>query len=142
MTTLRNTLAALLAALAGWLAVPAVPSASSLEPARCAGAVAVAYAALAREVTPPAPPAPPAPEAPCGGKCQGGTFRPDGRIPMTCPQDCPCGCRKTNHPAKPDSSPAPAKRCARCLDTGAIMGSDGVIRPCRACCAGGVCPTR
>ena len=140
MNAIRTTIAALLAALAGWLAVPAVPSASSLEPARCAGAVAVAYATLAREVTPPAPPAPPTPEAPCGGKCSGGTFRPDGRIPMQCPKDCPCGCKRTNRPEKLDSSPA--KRCATCLDTGAIMGIDGVIRPCRACCAGGACPTR
>jgi len=47
MNTLRNTAAALLLALAGWLAVPVPPTAADIEPARCAGAVAVAYAALA-----------------------------------------------------------------------------------------------
>lgn len=132
MNQFRTTAAAALATLAGWLVVPAPPTAADTEPARCAGAVAVAYAALAREVTPPAPPTPPKPEAPCGGKCQGGTFRPDGRIPMQCPADCPCGCRKA----------AAAKRCATCLDTLKIMGLDGVIRPCRACCASGTCPVR
>jgi hypothetical protein len=132
MTTLRNTAAAILLALAGWLAVPTPPTAADLEPARCAGAVAVAYAALAREVTPPAPPTPPAPEAPCGGKCSGGTFKPDGRIPMECPADCPCGCKKAKA----------AARCQTCLDTRLIQGADLVIRPCRACCPSGTCPTR
>lgn len=138
MSTLRNTAAALLLAIAGWLSVPAPPTAADTEPARCTGAVAVAYAALAREVTPPAPPAPPKPEAPCGGKCSNGTFRPDGRIPMQCPADCPCGCRRANHPEKLDSSP----RCGVCLDTRFVQGSDLVIRPCRACCPSGTCPTR
>jgi hypothetical protein len=132
MTTLRNTAAAILLALAGWLAVPTPPTAADLEPARCAGAVAVAYTALARDVTPPAPPTPPAPEAPCGGKCSGGTFRPDGRIPMNCPADCPCGCRKSKA----------ATKCPTCLDTRLVQGSDLVIRPCRACCPSGTCPAR
>jgi hypothetical protein len=132
MTTLRNTAAAILLALAGWLAVPTPPTAADLEPARCAGAVAVAYAALAREVTPPAPPTPPAPEAPCGGKCSGGTFKPDGRIPMNCPSDCPCGCRRAKA----------ATKCGTCLDNKYIMGTDGVIRPCRSCCPDGKCPLR
>jgi hypothetical protein len=137
MNAIRNTAAAILLALAGWLAVPTPPTAADIEPARCAGAVEVAYAALAREVTPPAPPTPPAPEAPCGGKCSGGTFKPDGRIPMECPADCPCGCR-ANRPGKLDSSP----RCGTCLGTRLVQGADLVIRPCRSCCPSGTCPAR
>jgi len=132
MNTLRNTAAALLLALAGWLAVPTPPTAADTEPARCAGAVAVAYAALAPQVTPPAPPTPPAPEAPCGGKCSNGTFKPDGRIPMECPKDCPCGCRRAKA----------ATKCSACLDNKYIMATDGVIRPCRSCCPDGKCPLR
>jgi hypothetical protein len=142
MSTIRNTLASLLLVLAGWLSAPPAVPAIDAEPARCAAAVAVAYATLAGDapapVPPPAPPTPPAPEAPCGGKCSGGTFRPDGRIPMQCPSDCPCGCRRANSPGKPHSSP----KCKVCLDNKYIMGADGVIRQCRSCCPDGKCPLR
>ena len=132
MTAIRNTLAALLLALAGWLAVPPSAPAIDAERARCDAAVAVAYAALATDVPDPPAPTPPAPEAPCGGRCNSGVYRPDGRIEARCGKDCPCGCQK----------PKAAAKCAKCLDTGAIMGTDGVVRPCRACCASGTCPTR
>ena len=132
MTTLRNTLAAILLALAGWLAVPPSAPAIDAEPARCAAAVAVAYAALAADVPDPPAPTPPAPEAPCGGRCTSGVYRPDGRIEARCGKDCPCGCQRAKAAAK----------CPKCLDTKAIMGTDGVVRPCRACCASGTCPTR
>jgi hypothetical protein len=142
MTQVRQTLATILLALAGLLSPPPAAPAIDAEPARCAAAVAVAYSALAGDapapVPPPAPPAPPAPESPCGGKCSGGTFRPDGRIPMQCPSDCPCGCRRANSPGKPDSSP----KCKVCLDNKHIMGADGVIRQCRSCCPDGKCPLR
>ena len=133
MTTLRNTLAALLLALAGWLAVPPSAPAIDAEPARCAAAVAVAYAALAADVPDPPAPTPPTPEAPCGGKCNAGIYKPDGRIEAKCGRDCPCGCQAKKAAAK----------CSSCLDTRAVMGADGIIRPCRACsCASGACPTR
>jgi hypothetical protein len=137
MSTIRNTLASLLLAVAGWLSAPLAAPAIDAEPARCAAAVAVAYAALAGDapapVPPPAPPTPPAPEAPCGKTCSNGVYKPDGRIPMQCPSDCPCGCRR----------PKAAVKCQSCLDTRSVMGADGVIRPCRVCsCASGSCPTR
>lgn len=135
MTALRNTLAAILLALAGWLAVPPDSPAIDAEPARCAAAVAVAYAALAAEApapVPPEPPKPPKPEAPCGGKCANGVYKPDGRIEARCGRDCPCGCQSKKAAAK----------CGACLDTGNVMGTDGVVRPCRACCASGSCPAR
>ena len=131
MSQIRNTLAAILLALAGWLAVPAAVPAIDAERARCDAAVAVAYAALAAEAPAPTPPAP-GPEAPCGGKCNAGVYKPDGRIEARCGKDCPCGCQR----------PRAAAKCSRCLDTGNVMGTDGVVRPCRACCASGACPTR
>ena len=128
---MRDRLAALVAAVAGLLAAPA--AVVDIEPARCAGAVAVAYASLAADVAP--TPDPPKPEPPCGGKCTNGVYKPDGRIEARCGKDCPCGCQR----------PKAAAKCAKCLDTGAIMGTDGVVRPCsscRACCASGTCPAR
>jgi hypothetical protein len=141
MTAVRQTLAAILLAVAGWLSAPPAVPAIDAEPARCAAAVAVAYAALAGDapapVPPPTPPPPPTPESPCGGKCSGGVYKPDGRIEARCGKDCPCGCR-ANRPEKLDSSP----RCGTCLDNKHIMGTDGVIRPCRLCCPDGKCPLR
>ena len=134
MTALRNTLAALLLALAGWLAVPPSAPAIDAERARCDAAVAVAYAALAADVPDPPAPTPPAPEAPCGGRCTSGVYLPDGRIEARCGKDCPCGCQR----------PKAAAKCSRCLDTGNVMGTDGVVRPCSSCrnCTSGTCPTR
>ncbi len=132
MTALRNTLAALLLALAGWLAVPPSSPAIDAEPARCAAAVAVAYAALATDVPDPPAPTPPAPEAPCGGRCSSGVYRPDGRIEARCGRDCPCGCQRKQAAAK----------CGACLDTGYTMAADGIVRPCSRCCRGGTCPTQ
>lgn len=132
MTNLRNTLAAALLALAGWLAVPAAVPAIGTERARCDAAVAVAYAALAAEAPAPTPPEPPKPEAPCGGKCANGVYKPDGRIEARCGKDCPCGCQR----------PKAAAKCPRCLDTRATMGTDGVVRRCSSCCTDGACPTR
>jgi hypothetical protein len=133
MIQVRNTLAAILLALAGWLSAPPSAPAIDAEPARCAAAVAVAYAALAGDAPTPVPPTPPTPEAPCGGKCNSGVYRPDGRIEARCGKDCPCGCQR----------PKAAAKCGSCLDTRSVMGADGVIRPCRVCsCASGSCPTR
>ena len=63
-------------------------------------AVAAAYASLAPETAPTPPPAPA--KCGCGGKCQGGVYKPDGRIEMKCEGNCGCGCRKqsTFPPAK------------------------------------------
>jgi hypothetical protein len=73
---------------------PAAPAPLDREPPRAAAAVAAAYASLAPEVAPTPPPAPAPGKCGCGGKCQGGIYRPDGRIEMRCEKDCPCGCRK------------------------------------------------
>lgn len=80
-------------ALLAWLAaMSADPAEIDREPPRAAAAVAAAYASLTPgEESPPAPPAPAA--CACGGKCQNGIYRPDGRIEMRCEQDCPCKCR-------------------------------------------------
>ena len=131
MTTFRNTLAALLLAIAGWLAVPPSAPAIDAERARCDAAVAVAYAALATDAPAPVPPPAPGPEAPCGGKCNAGVYKPDGRIEAKCGKDCPCGCQK----------PKTAAKCPKCLDTGNVMGTDGVVRPCLSCrtCTSGTC---
>jgi len=127
---MRERLAAIVAALAGLLAAPAIVV--DLEPARCVGAVAVAYASLASDVAP--TPAPPKPEPPCGGKCNAGTYKPDGRIEARCGKDCQCGCVKTQD----------AQRCRSCLGTGNVMGGDGVVRRCTACvnCTSGTCQPR
>jgi hypothetical protein len=85
--TLYRSLIALLASLA------ADPAEIDREPPRAAAAVAAAYATFAPESAPPPPPAPA--KCACGGKCQGGQYRPDGKIIMKCEKDCPCGCRKS-----------------------------------------------
>lgn len=87
------------------------PAEIDREPPRAAAAVAAAYATLAPGEPTPAPPAPPAACA-CGGKCQGGTYRPDGRIVMQCEVSCPCGCRKAGAkqcPTCPGSTASPAR---------------------------------
>jgi hypothetical protein len=86
--TLYRSLLAFLASLS------ADPAEIDREPPRAAAAVAAAYASLAPEVAPTPPPAPAPGKCGCGGKCQGGIYRPDGRIEMRCEKDCPCGCRK------------------------------------------------
>jgi len=68
------------------------PAEIDREPPRAAAAVAAAYASLAPETAPTPPPAPA--KCACGGKCENGQYRPDGRIVMQCKKDCPCGCRK------------------------------------------------
>ena len=98
-----------------WLAaLSADPAAIDAEAPRAAAAVAAAYAAFAPAEPAPAPPAPAG--CGCGGKCQGGIYRPDGRIEMKCEKDCPCGCRKAaaGSPAAPvckdcPISPAPKR---------------------------------
>jgi hypothetical protein len=134
MVAIRNLVAAALAAIAGWLAMPTSLPAIDAERARCDAAVAVAYAALAGDAPAPAPPEPPKPEAPCAGKCSAGIYKPDGRIEARCGKECPCGCQRQR----------PATKCGACLDTGNTMGGDGIIRPCSKCraCATGTCPTR
>jgi hypothetical protein len=84
--TLYRSILAFLASLS------ADPAEIDREPPRAAAAVAAAYASLAPEVAPTPPPAPG--KCACAGKCQGGIYRPDGRIEMKCEKDCPCGCRK------------------------------------------------
>ncbi len=84
--TIYRSLLALLASLS------ADPAEIDREPPRAAAAVAAAYASLAPETAPTPPPAPA--KCACAGKCQGGIYRPDGRIEMRCDKDCPCGCKK------------------------------------------------
>lgn len=89
--------------LLAWLAsLSADPAEIDREAPRAAAAVAAAYATFAPGGPPPAPPGPPAPPAKCacGGKCQGGIYRPDGRIEMRCEKDCACGCRKSPAPSR------------------------------------------
>ncbi len=82
--------------LLAWLAsLSADPAEIDREPPRAAAAVAAAYASLAPETAPTPPPAPAPGKCGCVGKCQGGIYRPDGRIAMRCEKDCPCGCRKS-----------------------------------------------
>jgi hypothetical protein len=95
--TLWRTILAWLAALS------ADPVEIDREPPRAAAATAAAYATFAPGDPEPVPP-PPAPAAcACGGKCQGGVYRPDGRIEMRCEGNCPCGCQKKS------ASPAPSR---------------------------------
>jgi hypothetical protein len=84
--TLYRSILAFLASLS------ADPAEIDREPPRAAAAVAAAYASLAPDAAPTPPPAPG--KCACGGKCQGGIYRPDGRIEMRCEKDCPCGCKK------------------------------------------------
>jgi hypothetical protein len=90
--TLYRSILAFLASLS------ADPAEIDREPPRAAAAVAAAYASLAPDAAPTPPPAPAA--CACGGKCQGGIYRPDGRIEMKCERDCPCGCRKSSAPGR------------------------------------------
>jgi hypothetical protein len=90
--TLYRSILAFLASLS------ADPQEIDREPPRAAAAVAAAYASLAPEVAPTPTPAPA--KCACGGKCQGGIYRPDGRIEMRCEKDCPCGCRKSSAPGR------------------------------------------
>ena len=84
--TLYRSLLAFLASLS------ADPQEIDREPPRAAAAVAAAYASLAPEVAPTPPPAPA--KCGCGGKCENGQFKPDGRIVVQCEKGCSCGCRK------------------------------------------------
>jgi hypothetical protein len=90
--TLYRSILAFLASLS------ADPQEIDREPPRAAAAVAAAYASLAPEVAPTPTPAPA--KCACGGKCQGGIYRPDGRIEMRCEKDCPCVCRKSSAPGR------------------------------------------
>lgn len=87
-------------AILAWLAsLSADPLEVDREHPRAAAAVAAAYAAFSPDEAPPAPPKPAG--CGCGGKCSGGTYKPDGRIEMRCEGNCPCGCRQ--------ASPAPGR---------------------------------
>jgi hypothetical protein len=90
--TVYRSLLALLASLS------ADPTEIDREPPRAAAAVAAAYASLAPDVAPTPPPAPA--KCGCGGKCENGQFKPDGRIVMQCEKDCSCGCRKSSDPGR------------------------------------------
>jgi hypothetical protein len=90
--TLYRSIIAFLASLS------ADPAEIDREPPRAAAAVAAAYASLAPETAPTPPPAPG--KCGCGGKCENGHFKPDGRIFMDCERDCPCGCRKSPAPGR------------------------------------------
>jgi hypothetical protein len=78
--------------LAFLASLSADPQEIDREPPRAAAAVAAAYASLAPDAAPPPAPAPG--KCGCEGKCESGQYRPDGRIPMQCEKDCPCGCRR------------------------------------------------
>ena len=107
MTTFR--------AIVAWLAaLSADPSQIDREPPRAAAAVAVAYSGFAVDA-PPSPAPTPAKGCGCEGKCEGGHYKPDGKITMPCEKDCPCKCRAAAGVAEapyPDgkSPPRPVKR--------------------------------
>jgi hypothetical protein len=138
------------AVLVGWLTVGLAGEALRPDPAaRAAGAVAVAYAGLGAAAPAPAPaPKPPAPApSPRGGCVAGcpcgftGKVDADGSgimVPCECPTTCPC--KRRGGPG--GQAPAAARKCPTCLDTKNVQGADGVIRPCRACCADGRCRLR
>lgn len=90
--TIYRSLLAFLAALS------ADPAEIDREAPRAAAAVAAAYATFAPETAPAPPPAPAA--CGCGGKCESGQYRPDGRIVMECESNCACGCRKSPAPSR------------------------------------------
>ena len=90
--TLYRSLVAFLASLS------ADPAEIDREPPRAAAAVAAAYATFAPETAPTPPPAPAA--CGCGGKCENGQYRPDGKIVMKCEKDCSCSCRKSAGPVR------------------------------------------
>jgi hypothetical protein len=90
--TLYRSILAFLASLS------ADPAEIDREPPRAAAAVAAAYASLATETAPTPPPAPA--KCACAGKCQGGIYKPDGRIETKCEANCLCGCRKSPAPGR------------------------------------------
>jgi hypothetical protein len=95
--------------LIAWLtAMSADPVQIDAEAAKCDVAVAAAYATFAPDVVPaPTPPAPPGPmECPCGGRCVGGRYQPDGSIWQKCSPGC-LSCRA----GAPFPQPAPECRC-------------------------------
>jgi hypothetical protein len=77
--------------LAFLASLSADPAEIDRESPRAAAAVAAAYSTFAPD-TSPAPT--PIQTCGCGGKCESGQYRPDGKIVMACDKDCPCGCRK------------------------------------------------
>lgn len=118
-----------------WLAsLAADPVTIDTEGPRSAAAVAAAYAAMRPED--PAPPAPPRPaECPCGGKCQGGRYQPDGNIWQPCAE----GCRS----CKPKASTPPACRCGGPCGPKCSCGCRSVLAPGRSAppeCPDGTCP--
>lgn len=78
--------------IVAWLAsLSADPAEIDREPPRAAAAVAAAYATMAPESMPVPDPAQ---TCGCAGKCEGGIYKPDGRIPADCSRECLCGCKK------------------------------------------------
>lgn len=89
--TLYRSLLAFLASLS------ADPAEIDREHPRAAAAVAAAYSTFTPE-TSPAPT--PIQACGCGGKCENGQYKPDGRIAMQCEKNCHCGCRKSAGPVR------------------------------------------
>ena len=89
--TLYRSLLAFLASLS------ADPAEIDREAPRAAAAVAAAYSTFAPE-TSPAPP--PIQVCGCGGKCESGQYKPDGKIVMKCETNCACSCRKSPAPSR------------------------------------------
>ena len=83
--------------LAFLASLSADPAEIDREAPRAAAAVAAAYASFAPETSPaPAP----IQACGCGGKCESGQYRPDGKIVMKCEANCPCSCRKSPAPSR------------------------------------------
>lgn len=89
--TLYRSLLAFLASLS------ADPAEIDREAPRAAAAVAAAYSTFAPETSPTPPPIQ---ACGCGGKCESGQYRPDGKIVMKCEANCPCSCRKSPAPSR------------------------------------------
>lgn len=89
--------------LIAWLAaMSADPAQIDTEGPKCEAAVAAAYATFAPDL-PPSPTPPPGPaECPCGGRCVGGRYQPDGNIWQQCSPGC-LSCRAAA-PASPQTS--------------------------------------
>lgn len=129
--------------------------------ARAAAAVALAIAGLESPVTPapgPQPPPRPSPDGACPSACDcADGWIGDRSHRSPCPCAATCRCKSKRGPADP-TPPTPAKprggdddrgvyqpggaprKCAACLGTRHVMGSDGVVRRCTMCpCDGERC---
>lgn len=123
-----------------WLAALAAdPVVIDSEGPRSTAAVAAAYATMRPEAPQPAPqpPDPPSTACPCGGRCVGGKYQPDGAIWQKCAPGC-ASCKKTTAAAPLAPLPSPALLSVECPCGGKCTASCSC--GCRGVCVDGKCP--